>query len=380
MALEAFNAALAKQYELREATNRNLEGVIGQGMFSLSGGAFGKRSKDSLVKEVQQNIAQAMQSGDDNVVLEAMKKGSIMLQPVDSAAAQQLMEWHTQFSATLLSSTQIDIYKAKESREVTKAEREQLEHKNTYRINQIIASERPTRIREKLSIMFPSISSEKLAPVTSFEALRIFIEESALRDGVKLSIYNNIVTGIEAEEEAYRARNIHNKTYIVDNEGTPITEVPGFADKIEPPIVNRGSKVVSDLEKQIETLQLKETTTVQEATVKRNKLLILGKQKDEAIKALPGRVNAIEDELDKIRSLDINKLSSVEIDTLIQQIESLIKDNEEDLGDRLREGRLSDKYTGAFTLARGPSVTDMAMNAISFLMSAPNYVDKTTGK
>jgi hypothetical protein len=105
MALEAFNAALAKQLELREATNRNLEGVIGQGMFSLTDGAFGKRSQASLEQEkqgivasVQQSIAEAMQSGDDAKIFEAMKRGAITLQSVDPDSAKQLMDWYTKFA------------------------------------------------------------------------------------------------------------------------------------------------------------------------------------------------------------------------------------------------------------------------------------------
>ena len=104
MALEAFNAALAKQLELREATNRNLEESISQGMFSLSDGAFGSRSKASLEQEkqgvvasVQQSIAEAMQSGDDAKVFEAIKMGSLTLQSVDPDSATQLMKWYEQF-------------------------------------------------------------------------------------------------------------------------------------------------------------------------------------------------------------------------------------------------------------------------------------------
>jgi len=104
MALEAFNAALAKQLELREATNRKLEESISQGMFSLSDGAFGSRSQASLAQEkqgvvasVQQSIAAAMRSGDDSAVLAAIQEGALTLQPVDPEGSIALTDMWKQF-------------------------------------------------------------------------------------------------------------------------------------------------------------------------------------------------------------------------------------------------------------------------------------------
>jgi len=107
MALEGFNAAIQRQVANRTATNKRLAETISQGMFSLSDGAFGSRSQASLEQEkqgivasVQQSIAAAMQSGDDNAVFEAIKRGSLKLQTVDPGAATQLMDWYTQFQPT----------------------------------------------------------------------------------------------------------------------------------------------------------------------------------------------------------------------------------------------------------------------------------------
>jgi hypothetical protein len=75
-------------------------------MFSLSDGAFGKRSKDSITSEVQQRIAEAMQSGDDAKVFEAIKWGALTLHPVDPEAAKQLTDMLTNFESTETSKTE----------------------------------------------------------------------------------------------------------------------------------------------------------------------------------------------------------------------------------------------------------------------------------
>ena len=259
----------------------------------------------------------------------------------------------------------------------TKISNADIEEENRYRINQINAILTPDRIREKLKSLMPSVD---VSVVNTLDAARIAIFNSGLTEGDKKARFANLAEYVQAEAAAYYNKNKWDKDFIKNNAGVAREDTGLNLDtKVNPDTVNPKSKIVTDLESQIETLQKKPSSTLKETVVNNTEVAALVRQKDEAIKALPGRVNVIVDELNQIRGLDTNELSSVEIDALIQQVESLLKDNEADLGDKLRQGRISDKYTGGFTLARGPSATEIAMSVISSLMSAPNYVDKPTG-
>ena len=128
-----------------------------------------------------------------------------------------------------------------------------IEEENRYRINQINASLTPNRIREKLKSLMPSVD---VAAVNTLDAARIAIFNSGLTEGDKKARFANLAEYVQSEAAAYYNKNKWDKDFIKNNAGVALEDTGLALDsKLDPDIVNPKSKIVTDLESQIEALQ-----------------------------------------------------------------------------------------------------------------------------